>query len=231
MVIVQHASGPHAALLQSTAPIHARYAKVWGLTYVHELTGATLPGAHWRKLDQLLKAMDGAADGEIFLWMDPDTLIVWPWTDLRSVLLPENDFGAVLRADGFYNAGVFFLRKSPAAVQYLRRCLEGEKYGEAGLPADWIWQVGTRQWFEQEYLNALLKPCGLKAQAINRDYNDYPYISGPNAKRPCIRAWHGEQFVCKMRGLSAYIPKASFLLELKEHGISESEAATLNAAG
>lgn len=233
MVIVQTAHGPHAALLQATAPIHRRYCGVWHYLYVCEPVTAPDPKAHWRKLRLLLDVFARVGDGEIVLWLDSDALIFWPWVPLESVLLPGFHAAALQRGDGLWNTGVLFLRKCPATVAWLTRSLDGER-GDAGLPVAFATLkalTGLPDWHEQGWLNATAAECGVKIQPLNRDFNECASSSGTSARgRPVIRAWHGEQFVCKMRGVSSYVPKASFLLEMKEHGLLESEAATVSPA-
>lgn len=233
MIIAQTAHGPHAALLAASAPLHLRYSRCWSdLLYVAEPVPAPDPKAHWLKLALILRLMAAHPEHEVLLWLDSDTLIAWPWFDLRASLLPGMDFAAVQRHDGLFNTGVFFIRNCERARVFLENCGRGETHGLAGLPQDYLERVGGRTgWHEQEWINGLLPASGLKVQALDRKFNDYPTASGPSCHRPVIRGWHGERFVCKMRGMSAYAPKASFMLELKEHGISEVEALKTTPVG
>lgn len=204
--IVQVASGEQAALLASVAPLHKRYARIWGFRYVQFSNPKPNPQPNKLQLIQEVLEDSSVPEGSLVVWLDPDALIVWPWRSLEDALPPGMDLGFHRQNNWQLELGVLFLRKSAKVLEYVRQVAEGKDGG----------------WF---------LPKNLGIWSLNRAYDEFQFSKGRIDGPVIIRAWHGERFICKMRGFQKYIPRTSFMLELREHNISEAEAFNVAVRG
>lgn len=179
-VLIQHACGHHAQMLELTGPRHAAYAARHGLTF-WSMKGDLHHGrpARWGKVALLRAALGMGFD--LAVWLDSDTLIVRGEEDIRQALPPGPPIalcrhpGEWEGQPGHFNTGVMAVRNTPLARRFL----------------DSVWKAGptTHHWHEQHRLNEVIRRFPKAVQRLDDRWNCTEGVT--SAPRPVVRAWHG----------------------------------------
>lgn len=175
-ILVQHACGRAARLLQAIEPIHAAHCVKHGIDYRPSYAAAKQP--LWQKHIETLAACDGSPDGTIVVILDgADTLLVGDEA-LGSAMELFADLAGVLNARGEMNSGALWWRNSPRVRSFLSRAIAA---------GDFWWGLSRE---DQGRLNAMLPE--LAVQPLNRRWNHYALAGGALNGPVQVRAWHND---------------------------------------
>jgi len=182
-ILLQFASGDCTALLEVSAAVHRDYCKRHGITFVAETKRLlTVPNPQWDKLAHILKALGELNDDAFLAWLDADTLIIDPSTDLRTALPAASDLGMVLSQGGAYNSGVIFMHNRPQVREFFQVCLERGLMHETPLA-------------DQARINTELSmnTAKLRFHRTEGRWNVFRWTKDDESLlKPIIVAWHAE---------------------------------------
>jgi hypothetical protein len=181
-VLIQQASGQHAAMLEITAQRHADYCARHGITYWSLIGDVQFSrSAHWNKIVLVQHALE--LGFETVAWLDADTLIVRDDEDIRGALNGGGPLGLALhplpglddRAN-HYNSGVMIMRNTSRTREFFNA----------------VWEkgpLGNHQWHEQARILDLLPAFPDLVQPLDPRWNATNGL--PPVRDPIIKAWHG----------------------------------------
>lgn len=182
LILVQHASGPHEALLDVVEEYHSRLCQSQGASYVRTrglLDAAKAP--YGDKVVAIRRVLNDAAEGDVVLWLDTDAVWADPRTRMDSVL-GESLVAMVLNKRGRFNAGSMWLRCCPEIKEVLCRAWENPEIGE------------KKHWFpfwdDQERINDELGLAGIPILALDSRFNSYAAAATPPTEPIVVKAWH-----------------------------------------
>jgi hypothetical protein len=179
-VLIQQASGWHVRLLDLSESRHRAYADRHGIT-LWSVRGPVQAERHpyWDKVVLIRRAL--AMGFELVVWLDADTLIVHPQTDLRSALGDGPPIGMcrhVVRwgkRPWHYNAGVIFVRNCTLARRFFQEAWEAGPTRDGGQDQTRINEVAGR------------RPEAV--QTLSDAWNCTVGVNG--CPSPVIQSWHG----------------------------------------
>ena len=184
-VLIQCATDDFLPLLDVSEARHRAYAARHGMDFWQVRERAAFPGparpCHWDRLWLIRQAM---ADGyDFILYLDADTLVCEDFADPRLALPPGACLGMVRELRGLYNAGVLFVRNTPAARDFFDRA--------------WDSFPPPGPFHEQSALGQHLPSLAARFAALPAAWNYCPKLTGDMEGGPFLRAWHFDGSVAR----------------------------------
>lgn len=127
-VLCSIGSGPHAALLDVSAPTFRDYADRHGYELLISTTSRPERPPSWSKVSMLREASEAF---DLMVWIDADAVIVDPRDDIAAELAPDRQLALVQhrhRGGLAPNAGVFVLRTGDFAKALLEQLWSARRF-------------------------------------------------------------------------------------------------------
>lgn len=145
-----------------------------------------------QRTDFMRETLEQMDDGDWLWFMDTDTVITNMTVKLDSILTPDAPDMIVAKDMNGVNNGVFFLRKSPATVEFLRAV----KALNTELPDD------------QAAMVKLLDAGAISVRYVEQDvfnsylFDEYGYYKGLGLSTESIGHWRPGRFVLHLPGMT-----------------------------
>lgn len=190
--LVQQASGPHTELLQLTLPKHLEYCARHHITYLPSFTPTPRDGSApvWQRYDFIFDALLKGFDG--LVWLDADTVIVDPKTDLRGAFQNVRYIGMAKHTTPYvglrgrltfhYNAGAMFVRNTAPSLRFLHAV---QSRGEIPNPYGW---------HDQPTIHEIMFETGFTIDEVPAKWNSTQFIN--EVRKPVVQSFHGQGMNC-----------------------------------
>ncbi len=216
-VIIQSAVGAQSQLLGFTKDHHKSYADLWGHEYVCK-QDLRMPifAPFWVKLDALYETLARTPDGTVITWLDADSVIVWAYVDICTMIGDNDDIGMVFATSGVLNSGVITLRNSPRVRAYIRAVRTGK---------DCAPPTSRATWDKHYYFNTLLADHELNVKQIDPRFNFYRESLGEQQGCIVIRSFHDRiKGPCLYKDVDQHAIIGRYSVAFKQNGMDEKKA-------
>jgi len=185
MIVLQHASGAHTALLKLCEEHHRtvlnkhEYHPSYGRLQVRR-------SPHWDKIVLLRQWLGSIPSGKVVLWLDADSLVLLP----DELDFEFDDLAMVKNKCDDYNTGVIFARNSYAVRDFFDKVNADVAIDGCEYPT-----------YEQFVVNKVLRYSRVKVREIDSRFNFYSGVKIQPRARPVIRSWHDESMSMRLAGM------------------------------